>query len=135
MSTGMHAEVRMVVTSVGENSKLEAAFAEVNLASTRLGSASDRPRSIFMWREGAIVVEVRKERLPASERCRTDHVRLQLSTSSFSVASFSQCINVSSHLIQEFPYRFARDDDHCAAVLCSNWQCTPYGGGLATLEE
>jgi hypothetical protein len=51
MHTGMPVEVRMVQTSVGENDKLAVALAEVNLASTKLGSASDSPRSIFMRRE------------------------------------------------------------------------------------
>jgi hypothetical protein len=46
--TGMPVEVRISATSVGEKSKLDAAFAEVNLASTRLGRAPDSPRSIFM---------------------------------------------------------------------------------------
>jgi hypothetical protein len=48
MRTGMPAEVRMTATSVGEKSKLEEAFAEVNFACTRLESVSDRARSIFV---------------------------------------------------------------------------------------
>ena len=46
--TGTPVDVRIVVTSVGEKRRLEDAFAALYLASTRLGSASDRPRSIFM---------------------------------------------------------------------------------------
>jgi len=44
----MPVDVRMVVTSVGENSRFDDALADLNLASTRLGRASDRPRSILM---------------------------------------------------------------------------------------
>jgi hypothetical protein len=51
MHTGMPVEVRMVQTSVGENDKLAVALAEINLASTKLGSASDSPRIIFMGQE------------------------------------------------------------------------------------
>lgn len=46
----------MIATSVGENSKLEENFAALNLASTRLGRASEKPRSILTSEEGAIVV-------------------------------------------------------------------------------
>ena len=46
--TGMPDEVRMMASSVGENSRLEEALAAVNLASTRLGSASARLSSILM---------------------------------------------------------------------------------------
>jgi hypothetical protein len=46
----MPVEVRITASSVGEKSKLEVAFAYVNLASARLGSASERPRSILMGR-------------------------------------------------------------------------------------
>ena len=42
--TGMFVEVRIIATSVGENTKLDAAFAVLNLAVTRLESDSDRPR-------------------------------------------------------------------------------------------
>lgn len=57
--TGMPAEVRIIATSVGENRRLADAFADVKFVSTRLGSASDRPRSILMEREGAWDVEWR----------------------------------------------------------------------------
>jgi hypothetical protein len=46
-ATGMPEEVRITASSVGENSKLEEAFAEVNLAFARLDSASGRPSSIL----------------------------------------------------------------------------------------
>jgi hypothetical protein len=46
-ATGMPAEVRIMASSVGENSKLEVAFAEANFASTKIGRDSDRPRRIF----------------------------------------------------------------------------------------
>jgi hypothetical protein len=57
--TRMPAGVRIIATSVGEKSRLEDAFADMNFASTRLGSASDRPRSILMKRAGAWDVEWR----------------------------------------------------------------------------
>jgi hypothetical protein len=50
----MPAEVRIIATSVGENSKLEVAFADENLAATRLGSGADNPRSILVKRKGAV---------------------------------------------------------------------------------
>jgi hypothetical protein len=46
--TGMPDAVRMIASSVGENNRLEEALAVVNLASTRLGSASERLSSILM---------------------------------------------------------------------------------------
>jgi hypothetical protein len=46
--TGIPDEVRMTASSVGENSRLEDALAAANLASTRLGSASERLSSILM---------------------------------------------------------------------------------------
>jgi hypothetical protein len=46
--TGIPDEVRMMASSVGENSRLEDALAAANLASTRLGSASERLSSILM---------------------------------------------------------------------------------------
>lgn len=52
----------MTETSVGENSKLEEAFAVLNLASTRLGSASDRPSSIFMRKERVLRGQVRESK-------------------------------------------------------------------------
>lgn len=54
MRTGMPVDVRIVATSVAEKSKLEDALAEANLASTRLGSASESSSSIVngMWRCG-----------------------------------------------------------------------------------
>jgi hypothetical protein len=52
----MPSEVRIMATSVGEKSKLEVAFADVNLAATRLGSGVDRPRSILIKRKGAVHV-------------------------------------------------------------------------------
>lgn len=54
----MPLEVRRIATSVGEKSKLDAALAEVNLASTKLGSASGRSSSIFMGH--VVVVEARR---------------------------------------------------------------------------
>lgn len=44
----MPVDVRMIASSVGENNKLDVTLADVNLASTKLGSASERPRSILM---------------------------------------------------------------------------------------
>ena len=52
--TGTPVEVRMVVTSVGEKCKLEFALAAPNLASTRPGSASGKPRSILVVVEDAM---------------------------------------------------------------------------------
>jgi hypothetical protein len=52
--TGMPVEVRITASSVGEKSRLEVAFADMNLASARPGSASERPRSIFMGSGGAM---------------------------------------------------------------------------------
>lgn len=52
---GIPVEVRMMESSVGENSRLDEAFADSNLASTRRGSESVRPRIIFRdigWRNG-----------------------------------------------------------------------------------
>jgi hypothetical protein len=46
--TGIPDEVRMIASSVGENSRLEDALAAANLASTRPGSASERLSSILM---------------------------------------------------------------------------------------
>jgi hypothetical protein len=57
----MPEEVRITATSVGEKSKLEVAFADINLASARLDSASDSPRSIFMGL-GCNERRVKKER-------------------------------------------------------------------------
>jgi hypothetical protein len=57
IATGMPAEVRIMATSVGENSKFEVAFADANLAATRLGSGVDKPRSILVERRGAVDVE------------------------------------------------------------------------------
>jgi hypothetical protein len=68
----MPEEVRITATSVGEKSKLEVAFADMNLASARLGSASDSPRSIFMGLGGVLSAESRRSEVPASERQRTD---------------------------------------------------------------
>lgn len=48
--TGMPPEVRIVVTSVGEKSIAEFAFAAMNLASTKAGRDSDSPRSILRMR-------------------------------------------------------------------------------------
>lgn len=45
---GMPVEVRMIESSVGEKSKLEDAFAALNLASTKLGSDSVKPNNIFL---------------------------------------------------------------------------------------
>lgn len=45
---GMPVDVRMIESSVGEKSKLEDAFAVLNLASTKLGSDSVRPNNIFL---------------------------------------------------------------------------------------
>jgi hypothetical protein len=60
MPTGMPVEVRMIASSVGENSRLEDALAAVNLASTRLGSVSERLSSILMGdRKSTIEVERR----------------------------------------------------------------------------
>jgi hypothetical protein len=50
----MPVEVRITASSVGEKSKLEVAFADANLTCARPGSASDRPRSIFMCLGGAM---------------------------------------------------------------------------------
>jgi hypothetical protein len=44
----MPEEVRMTATSVSEKSRLDVAFAVLNLASTKLGRVSERPRSILM---------------------------------------------------------------------------------------
>lgn len=44
---GMPVEVRMMVSSVGEKSRLDDAFADLNLASTKFGSESLRPSNIF----------------------------------------------------------------------------------------
>jgi hypothetical protein len=60
--TGMPVEVRITETSVGESSKLAEAFAVLNLVSTRLGSASDRPSSIFMRKEGVLRGQVRESK-------------------------------------------------------------------------
>ena len=46
--TGMPADVRIIHSSVEENTRASVAFAEANLACTKLGSASDKPSSIFM---------------------------------------------------------------------------------------
>jgi hypothetical protein len=46
-ATGMPEEVRITASSVGENSKLDEAFADANLAFARLDSASGRPSSIL----------------------------------------------------------------------------------------
>ncbi len=45
---GMPDDVRIIESSVGENSKLDDAFADLNLASTKLGSDSVRPNNIFL---------------------------------------------------------------------------------------
>lgn len=55
--TGMPVEVRMIASSVCEKRRLELAFAALNLASTRPGSPSDRPRSILIGRGMAMAVE------------------------------------------------------------------------------
>jgi hypothetical protein len=91
MRTGMPVEVRMVATSVGENSKLEAAFAEVNLASTRLGSTSDRPRSILMGRAStsATVVEEGKSSCPLRKDTAGAHRCRSRQTSAFTAPSLS----------------------------------------------
>jgi hypothetical protein len=47
-ATGTPVDVWITASSVGENSKLEVAFAELNLASTRLGSVSDKPKVILV---------------------------------------------------------------------------------------
>ena len=44
---GVPVDVRIMESSVGEKTRLEDAFAEVNLASTKLGSDSVSPRSIL----------------------------------------------------------------------------------------
>lgn len=44
----MPLEVRMMESSVGEKSRLDDAFTDWNLAATRLGRESVRPRSIFL---------------------------------------------------------------------------------------
>lgn len=44
----MPVDVRMIESSVGENSKLEVAFAVLNLDSTKLGNGSARPNNIFL---------------------------------------------------------------------------------------
>jgi len=61
----MPVEVRMMETSDGENSKLDEAFAVLNLASTRLGSASDRPSSIFMEKEVVLRGQLREAKVAA----------------------------------------------------------------------
>lgn len=70
----MPVEVRIMASSVGENSKLEVAFADANFASTKLGSASDRPRRIFIKQEGVMDMEVKFSKLPTcfGKKARTD---------------------------------------------------------------
>jgi hypothetical protein len=70
----MPEEVRITATSVGEKSKLEVAFADINLASARLDSASDSPRSIIMGLGGCIERRVEKER--SARFGKTTHRRL-----------------------------------------------------------
>lgn len=50
--TGIPVEVWMMASSVGEKIRLFVALAELNFAPTRLGSASESPRSIFMGVDG-----------------------------------------------------------------------------------
>jgi hypothetical protein len=70
MHTGIPVEVRITASSVVEKMRLEVAFAEENLASTRLGSASENPRSILMrktaedWGILYVVVEGGDNRAP-----------------------------------------------------------------------
>lgn len=45
----MPVDVRMIESSVGENSKLSEAFAALNLASTKPGNGSVRPSNIFLY--------------------------------------------------------------------------------------
>lgn len=45
---GMPVDVGIIESSVGEKTRLEEAFAVVNFASTRLGSDSESPSSIFL---------------------------------------------------------------------------------------
>lgn len=45
---GMPVDVRIIESSVGEKTRLEDAFAEVNLDSTKLGSDSVRLSNIFL---------------------------------------------------------------------------------------
>lgn len=63
----MPLDVRMIASSVGENNKLEVTFAALNLASTRLGRVSDRPRSILMSERGATAEEEGVDRASAAE--------------------------------------------------------------------
>lgn len=46
--TGRPVDVRIIESSVGENSRLDDSFAALNLASTKLGSESVRPSNIFL---------------------------------------------------------------------------------------
>lgn len=66
--TGTPVDVLMVVTSVGEKSRLLLALAAPNLVSTRLGSASYRPRSILVDVGGGKGMVGRWESAPASVR-------------------------------------------------------------------
>jgi hypothetical protein len=68
-ATGMPEEVRIMASSVGEKSKLEEALADVNLASARPGSVSDRPRSILM------TLRVQWARSREGARCRLRKLR------------------------------------------------------------
>ena len=61
--TGIPLDVRIMTTSVSENSRLEDDFAAVNLVSTRPGSAADSPRSILMQAREA---KVDARRFPAT---------------------------------------------------------------------
>lgn len=61
--TGIPLDVRIMATSVSENSRLEDDFAAVNLVSARPGSAADSPRSILMHAREA---KVDARRFPAT---------------------------------------------------------------------
>jgi hypothetical protein len=101
-ATGMPVDVRIRAISDGENSKLEVAFAEVNLASTRLGSASDKPKSILMKRRGAVDMEVRWSKpsslVPASG-IRRAQTTLVFTPHSNSTLLITPSILTSSHIM------------------------------------